>query len=105
MISIRRASVDDLTSIMHIEKKSFARDAWDKKLFLDYFAQPAKSVFLVATVNDVIVGYALSFHGKTRAEIDSIAVAPAHRGQGVAVALVKRVIGSLRRRGLAWVRH
>jgi ribosomal protein S18 acetylase RimI-like enzyme len=48
-------------------------------------------------------GYALAFHGKTRAEVDSIAVTPAHRGRGVAAALVKRVIGLLRRRGFGTV--
>jgi predicted GNAT family acetyltransferase len=37
--------------------------------------------------------------GQTRAEADSIAITPAHRGQGVAGALLERVIGLLRRRG------
>jgi hypothetical protein len=56
MITIRRAQADDITSILRIEKKSFARDAWDREAFIDYLAQPGQSVFLVATINDKIVG-------------------------------------------------
>jgi ribosomal-protein-alanine N-acetyltransferase len=60
-------------------------------------------VFLVATIDRVVVGYALAFRSATRAEVDSIAVTPAQRGQGVAVTLLKRVIGFLRRRGFRTV--
>jgi ribosomal-protein-alanine N-acetyltransferase len=102
-VSVRRARYDDIPSILRIEKKSFGIDAWDREIFLDYFARPAGSVFLVAIINRVLVGYALALHGEYRAEISSIAVAPAHRGQGVGVALIKRVIGLLRRQGFGTV--
>jgi ribosomal-protein-alanine N-acetyltransferase len=103
MMNIRRARNGDLPSILRIEKKSFARNAWDRESFLDYLAQPASSVFLVATIDGIIVGYALAFHGRVRADIDSVAVTPAQRGQGVAAALLKRVIRSLRQRGFKTV--
>lgn len=96
---IRRARSDDIPSILSIEKKSFGRGAWDREQFLDYLTQPSSCAFLVATADGVVVGYALAFHAKTRAEVNSIAVAPAHRGRGIAVTLLKRVIGLLRRRG------
>jgi ribosomal-protein-alanine N-acetyltransferase len=99
VIDIRRARVDDLSSILRIETQSFERDAWDQELFLDYLAQPARSIFLVAAIDRRVVGYALAFHSETRAEIHSIAVAPADRGRGIAVLLLKRIIASLRRRG------
>jgi ribosomal-protein-alanine N-acetyltransferase len=54
---------------------------------------------MVALMDRRVVGYALAFHDKTRAGIDSLAVTPAQRGKGVAFALMKRVIGILRRRG------
>jgi ribosomal-protein-alanine N-acetyltransferase len=103
MISIRRARHDDVPSILRIEKKSFGRDAWDREQFLDYIAGTASSVFLVATIDHMIVGYALAFHSKTRADIDSIAVTPASRGRGVAAALLKRAIRLLRQRGFKTV--
>jgi|SRR5580698_5476192 ribosomal-protein-alanine N-acetyltransferase len=99
-MNIRRAQAGDLPSILRIEISSFDRDAWDRELFLDYFAQPRRSVFLVASIDRRVVGYALAFHTPTRAEIDSIAVAPAARGLGVGAALLRRIIASLRRRGI-----
>jgi ribosomal-protein-alanine N-acetyltransferase len=100
---IRRAHVDDLRSIVRIENKSFDRDAWDRGLFLYYLAQSAKSVFVVATIDHRVVGYALAFHSRTRAEIHSIAVAPGARGRGVGQALLKRLIALLRGRGFETV--
>jgi ribosomal-protein-alanine acetyltransferase len=102
-MDIRLARVDDLTAIVGIENKSFDRDAWDRELFLDYLAQSARSVFLVAAIDGEVVGYALAFQSQTRAEIHSIAVAPAERGRGVAVALLRRVFAILRRRGFQTV--
>ena len=103
MKSIRRARSADLPAILRIEKKSFAGDAWDRALFLDYFDQSARSVFLVSTMNHAVVGYALAFHRGNLAEIHSIALEPKWRGQGLAIALLKRVLSALRRRGFRTV--
>ena len=70
-MSIRRVRVGDLPSILRIEKKSFHRDPWDQELFLDYLDRPARSVFLAATIDGIVVGYALAFHSESRAEIHS----------------------------------
>lgn len=88
---------------MRIENSSFGCDAWHRAAFLDYLDRPAKSVFLVATIHRRAVGYALAFHSGIRAEIHSIAVAPAQRGRGVAVRLLNRIMASLRRRGFKTV--
>jgi ribosomal-protein-alanine acetyltransferase len=102
-MSIRRTRGDDLRSILRIEKRSFARDAWNKELFLDYLARPDNFLFLTATIGHAVVAYVVAFQGATRAEVGSIAVAPAKRGRGIAVALLKRVIGVLRQRGFRTV--
>jgi ribosomal-protein-alanine N-acetyltransferase len=102
-MDIRKARADDLPSIVRIENSSFDRDAWDRELFLDYLAQSGRSVFLVAAIDRRVVGYALAFHSRTRAEIHSIAVSPAERGRGVAMALLRRIIALLRRRGFQTV--
>jgi ribosomal-protein-alanine N-acetyltransferase len=97
---IRRASRNDLASILHIEKASFGRYGWEREDFLGYLAQPRNCVFLLAIRDRTVAGYALAFHIASRAEIDSIAVAPPHRGRGVATSLLRRLIGFLRRRGI-----
>jgi ribosomal-protein-alanine N-acetyltransferase len=100
---IRRATVDDLPSILRIERKSFDSDAWDRDLFLEYLGKAGKSLFLVAIVQRKIAGYALSFHTRTKAEIYSIAVAPDERGRGVAMALLTRTLALLLRGGFETV--
>lgn len=99
VFEIRRARVDDLPSILRIERNSFDRDAWDREIFLDYLHRSANSIFLIAANDGKVIGYALARHSATRAEIHSIAIAPAQRGGGVAVALLKRVLSLLLRRG------
>lgn len=103
MISIRRVRRDDLRSILRIEKASFARDAWDREIFLDYLARSEKSLFLAAIIDGAVAGYVVACQRETRAEVDSIAVTPAKRGHGVAGTLLKRVIERLRRRGFKTV--
>ena len=102
-MEIRRAHADDLPSIVRIENSSFDRDAWDREFFLEYLAQSARSVFLVAAIDRRIVGYALAFQSRTRAEIHSIAIAPGQRGRGIAAAFLKRTLAQLRRRGFETV--
>lgn len=103
MIEIRRAHLNDLPSILRIERTSFDRDAWDREIFLDYLHRSANSEFLVAAIDRKVIGYALAFRSETRAEIHSIAVAPAARGRGVAVALLKRILTLLRQQGFQTV--
>jgi L-amino acid N-acyltransferase YncA len=68
-------------------------------VFLEYLDRFRPIRVFVATYSRAIVGYTFAFHTQTHAEIHSVAVAPAHRGRGIAVALLKRVIGLLKRRG------
>ena len=99
-LSIRRVTPEDLTAIVQIETASFGRDAWDRECFADYLSEP-HCLFLVAQKAGAVVGYALAVYNQTRAELDSIAVAPSHRGSGIAVALMNRLNALLRRRGVS----
>ena len=103
MISIRRVVPADLTAILRLEKQCFARDAWHRDQFSGYLVQPERSVFLLAAVNTVVTAYVIAYHTASRAEIDSIAVSKAHRGNGIAAALLRRSMNTLRRRGLTSV--
>lgn len=99
-LNIRRATRDDLTAIVRIETASFGRDAWERECFLDYLSAPEHCIFLVAVRRKAIAGYALAVYNRTRSELDSIAVAPSHRGRGIAAALMNRLTALLRRRGV-----
>ena len=98
---LRRATRDDLPALMRIEGTSFGRHAWERDQFLDYLAEPETSVFLVAVTVGGVAGYIIGFYEHNRAEVDSVAVKPSYRGQGVAAALLARLMTLLRRRGFA----
>ena len=99
-LSIRRATRDDLAAIVRVEKTSFGRDAWERECFADYLSAP-DCLFLVGEKAGIVVGYALVVHNQKRSELDSIAVAPSHRGGGIAAALMNRLTAILRRRGVS----
>jgi ribosomal protein S18 acetylase RimI-like enzyme len=100
-LSIRRATRDDLVAIVRIEHASFGRDAWEREWFADYLAAPENCVFLAATWHEVVVGYGVAVHNQTGSELDSIAVDPAHRGLGIAAAIMMRLNAFLLRRGVS----
>jgi len=86
---------------MQIERASFGRDAWDRNQFLEYLTEPENCIFLVAVAAATVAGYIIGSCTQNRAEVDSIAVSPAHRGQGIAAALMARLVRLLRRRRLS----
>jgi len=97
---IRRAAWSDVPAILRIERASFGRDGWERELFRDYLAEPGKCIFLVAETAAAVAGYIIGSCAQDRAEVDSIAVSPAHRGLGIATALMTRLMKLLRRRGV-----
>lgn len=99
--TIRRATGDDIPAILRIEGASFGRDAWERDEFLDYLFEPETCIFLVAVMGGLVGGYIIGRQNQTRAEVDSVAVKPSHRGQGIAAALMARLVSLLRRRGFS----
>ena len=98
--SIGRLTERELDRIMEIEAASFNRDAYDRKLFAEYLHK-CGDLFLGAWKGRKLCGYMLtrkSVEGR-RAELISVAVDPAHRGKGVASALMNSTLRRLRRRG------
>jgi ribosomal-protein-alanine N-acetyltransferase len=95
--AVRRPRREDLDQIMEIERASFGADAWDRKLFAESF-DAGGDLFLVAERSGKIQGYLLASWRGRRAEVASVAVDPAWRGQGAASALMEGVLRRLRRR-------
>jgi ribosomal-protein-alanine N-acetyltransferase len=97
-IEIRQARRSDLERILEIEKLSFSREAWNRKLLLEYL-QGCPELFLVAKSGRRIAGYSITCVTRTGAELVSIAVDPAFREHGVGTAMMKYTAAILRRRG------
>ena len=97
---VRRLKRMDLDRIMEIERASFGVDAYDRNLFAE-FLDTCGDLFLATERSGKIQGYLIACRRGRRAEIVSVAVDPACRGQGAASALMESAFRRLRLRGVA----
>jgi ribosomal-protein-alanine N-acetyltransferase len=101
--SIRLFRLSDMDRLLEIEHASFANDAYDRKLFADFYHKCGE-LFLVAVKGRFVCGYLVACIGakslSRRAELVSIAVDPLFRGKGVAKKLMASAFRRLRRRGV-----
>lgn len=96
---IRRASVDDLDAIMHIESATFGSDAWSREQMLSELANP-HAFYLAAGREERLEGYAglLAPPGAEQADVQTIAVVEAARGNGLGRALMNIMLSEARSR-------
>lgn len=100
---VRRLRSSDLDQILEIEHLSFGRDSYDRNLFAEFFHR-CGDLFLVVDRRRKVCGYMVTCtRGQGalgRAELVSVAVDPAARGQGAASALMDSTLRRLRLRGI-----
>jgi ribosomal-protein-alanine N-acetyltransferase len=116
--TIRRFKPADMDRVLEIERASFGKDAYDRKLFAEY-SRKWGELFLLAERTSV-VGRALACpprraagtvdgysivcicerKGILAASLESIAVAPRARGKGAASSLLRSTIRRLKLRGI-----
>ena len=91
----------DMPAIMALERELFPDDAWTPEMFASEFAQSAsRRLYLVAEEGDAVIGYAgMMFTGGPQADVLTLAVDPAHWGQGTGAALLSALVGEAGRRG------
>jgi len=94
---IRPARQGDLDAILKVEHASFGKDAYDRKLFAEYY-HICGGLFLVGEAGGIVCGYSLTCARGERAELVSLAVAPAARRKGLASDLLASTLRRLRRR-------
>jgi len=94
----------DLDPILEIETAAFGADAYDRNLFAEY-TRECGGLFLVAKRGNRVCAYSITAIApgsvRNRAELVSVAVAPAFLGKGAASALMDSTLRRLRRRGVA----
>jgi len=86
---VRRLEPKDLTAIEEIERVSYPTP-WSRSMFAGEIAKPA-SICLGAFVDDRLVGYLIVSRYVDAWHIMNIAVDPAHRRRGLAIALLERL--------------
>jgi ribosomal-protein-alanine N-acetyltransferase len=94
-IEVKRFEPDDLDRVLAIEQSSFAEDAWDAKLFLQYHRQ-CPDLFLIAKLGRRLTGYSITCVNYRGAELASVAIDPRDRRRGVAKVLLDYTRSQLR---------
>ena len=104
-VRLREMRRADMPRIMALEQELFPEDAWTPEMFAAEFAQSAsRRLYLVAEEGDTLIGYAgMMFTGGPQADVLTLAVDPAHWGQGAGTALLTALTDEAARRGHAEV--
>ncbi|MFF5211745.1 ribosomal protein S18-alanine N-acetyltransferase [Streptosporangium sp. NPDC000396] len=97
---LRQMTMDDLPAVMKLEREIFPKDAWSEGMLRDELnGQPHTRHYVVALVNDEIVGYAGLFAAGDQADVQTIAVSADCRRTGIGSVMLTELLAEAVRRG------
>jgi ribosomal-protein-alanine N-acetyltransferase len=99
--TVRPATLADLPAILSIERIAFS-DPWTADAFRSMLGQD-HVLTTVAERDGGLVGYSVAWAVGDEAELANLAVAPEHRGTGVAKRLLDQLLAELEVRGGATI--
>ncbi len=96
--TVRPAGPDDVDAVAVLEEECLGVDAWSHGLVHDGILGDLPTItYLVAEVGGEVVGHAVTSSAGDIAELQRIAVSPAHRRHGIAASLLAGVVDAARR--------
>ena len=99
-MTVRPATSEDVAAVAALERDNLGADAWSEGLVAEGLAGNLPTVgYLVADLGGDVVGHAVVSVVADIAELQRIAVDPAHRRTGLATALLEAVVGTAREGG------
>ena len=102
--ALRRMRWWDIEPLIAVERELFGPTAWTAEAFWAELARPASRWFVVAEDHDgQLLGYAGLMVSGAQADVQTVAVAPAGRHQGLGDRLVRALLEQAGRRGAASV--
>lgn len=102
-VTLRPVEAGDIDSLCVLEQELFGPDAWSREVFSGELEHPF-SHYLIADDDGVVVGYAGLRAAPEKADqgdIQTIAVIPGSRSQGVGRLLLRTLIDEAQRRGVS----
>lgn len=97
-LKVRHAKIEDLPSIVEIERTSFDEPYTPE--YLGMLVQFRQGTFAVAERDGAVIGYVVASIRGTRGHILSIAVSPKERRKGVGRILMGEIVEELKMRGI-----
>lgn len=97
---IRPMTYSDLDDVVRLEKMCFGLGAWSRGAFASELKRGQKSYFVVARINEVLVGFAGWRQEGDEAHVANIAVHPKMRGRKIGELLLRTILEEAVRRGL-----
>jgi ribosomal-protein-alanine N-acetyltransferase len=101
-VKIREMEQVDLASVMELERRIFPTP-WSIDVFKHEIRRRTRSIYLVAELDDRILGYLGAGMMGQEVHIANIAVEPEWRRQGIGTALLLECIGRGSDRGARWL--
>ncbi|MER7132497.1 ribosomal protein S18-alanine N-acetyltransferase [Streptosporangium saharense] len=99
-VTLRPMTADDLPEVMRVERETFPLDAWSEGMLRgELDDQPRTRHYVVAVVDEEIVGYAGLYAAGDQADVQTIAVSEGHRRAGVGGAMLTELLAEAVRRG------
>jgi ribosomal-protein-alanine N-acetyltransferase len=103
-LRLRQMTNADVPAVMEIERATFPADAWSEAMMRgELDDQPRTRHYIVALIDDEIVGYAGLAAAADQADVQTIAVLAGHRRAGVGTSLMNELIDEAVRRGVSEV--
>ncbi|HEY6731707.1 MAG TPA: ribosomal protein S18-alanine N-acetyltransferase [Solirubrobacterales bacterium] len=93
-VKVRRLAYSDLPAVISIERRSFPTP-WSLAMFVLELSKPS-GICLAASADDELAGYVICSRYDQVWHLMNIAVAPEHRGSGLAGQLMRRLIDESR---------
>ena len=89
MITYREANAFDLPVFVSLDKELFPYSPWSASQYKEEFSSPTRHFVVALDEQHSIIAYAGVFApGEAEADILTVGVVPAHRGKGIAKALM-----------------
>ena len=89
-IMIRKMTMDDLDTVVEIEKECFSVP-WSKQGFMDAL-QKTDAYYIVAVTDDRVVGYCGAYGVCDEADINQVAVTGNYRRSGIGERMVRQLL-------------
>ena len=97
---MREATRDDLDDILQLERQTFPDTAFSRSTFLYYMSSRSSRVYLLELDNELAGYVVFTLRGSPcSVYVDSIAVKPEHRRQGLGRRMMDKVVAAARRHG------